>query len=178
MDTRGFYWLRFRLPQRELVQGEIRRPLKFVENSRSRLSVRCRVIRDVRDEALVFEKQSSSRYWPGREINDTREAGTLLQCDECKEERISGYVNENVEIYREDSTLACIDVEDELAEESAISCSDQTQLPLDSRVETLEGIPVRQWLSTFVESINPRLRGIIILNILTFLYGTAPCPVL
>lgn len=188
VDTRSFHRSRFRLPQRKLVQEELHGPAKLVDNSRSsvgRLSVRCRVIRDVRDEALVSifqgEKQAlpTTRYWPSGEINDTREAGMLLPCDDFKEERISGYARENgdrIETYREDSSLACIDGEDKFAEESGISCSDQTPLPLDSRVETLEGIPVRHWLWTFVESMNPRLRGIIILNALTFLYGTTPCP--
>lgn len=184
LDTRSFHRLRFCLPQRKLVQVELRRPAKFVDNSRfsfSGLSVRCRVIRDVRDEALVsiFQGERPSlpttRYWPGGEVSDTREAVTLLPCDDYKEERLNGYANKSgdrIEIYREDSTLVCIDDEDELEEES----SDQTSLPLDSRVEILEGIPVWQWLSTFVGSINPRLRGIIILNALTLLYGTIPYP--
>lgn len=179
VDTRSSHGLRFRLPQRKLVQEELRRPSKLVENSVDRSLVRCRVIRDVRDEALVSifqgEKQSipTTRYWPAGEVNDRREAGTLLTCDDHEEERISGHVIENggrIQTYREDSSIASIDSEDEVAEESALSCSDHH--PLDSRVETLEGIPLRQWLSAFVESINPRLRGIIVLNALTFLYGS------
>jgi drug/metabolite transporter (DMT)-like permease len=85
-------------------------------------------------------------------------AETLLPCDEHKEERISVY---EVETYRED---ACVDFEDE----SAVG---YTQLPMDSKVEILEGIPGMQWTSTFTKSTSPRLRGILIVNGLNFLYG-------
>lgn len=171
-DTRCLRGVRFHLSQRKLLHEEILLPAKLVENSRSRLSVRRPVIRDVRDEALLSifqgEKQSLSgnRYWPGRDTDEMVEAGTLLPCDEHEEERISVYEDENVETYREYSSFACVDFEDETAEES---CSEHTQLPL---VEILEGIPGMQWLSTFVGSISPRLRGIIILNVLCFLYGS------
>ena len=44
---------------------------------------------------------------------------------------------------------------------------------LDSRVEALEGVLGRRWLSVFKESINPRVRGIVILNLLACLFDMA-----
>lgn len=66
-------------------------------------------------------------YWFLGEINDIREVGMLLLCDDFKEEWISGYVRENgdwIEIYREDLFFVCIDGEDKFVEELGIFCSD------------------------------------------------------
>ena len=142
-------------------------------------AIRCRVIRDERDGAFVLnsrrEKQGvqSSQHWLRRDGDDTR-VGTLLSWDEFKEDRY-GIVDGGdpiAESFREDSSYGRLSDDDE-AVDSGVSQSGDAPLPLDSRVETFEGIPVRQWLSTFVKSVDPRLRGIIILNLLTFLYGTA-----
>ncbi|KAG0576746.1 hypothetical protein KC19_5G104600 [Ceratodon purpureus] len=142
-------------------------------------AIRCRVIRDERDGAFVLnsrrEKQGvqSSQHWLRRDGDDTR-VGTLLSWDEFKEDRY-GIVDGGdpiAESFREDSSYGRLSDDDE-AVDSGVSQSGDAPLPLDSRVETFEGIPVRQWLSTFVKSVDPRLRGIIILNLLTFLYGSS-----
>lgn len=137
----------------------------------TRKAIRCRVIGD--KPALA-----SNQHWPRRDSNDTRE-GILLPIDDSFEEERSVSATDGsvhgepiVVSLREDSSCARRRDDCEGEDSGVLSCSDEAPLPLDSRVESFEGIPGRQWLLTFVESVDPRLRGIIILNILAFLYGT------
>ena len=131
--------------------------------SSSRKAIRCRVIRDERNNPFA-----SIARWKKQALPSTQHWPTLLPLDYFKEEPIS-------EVLREDSSRPQLRGDGEV-EDFRVSHCDGAPLPLDSWVEIFEGIPVRQWLSTFVESVDPRLRGIITLNILTFLTGTDNVP--
>jgi hypothetical protein len=137
-----------------------------------RAAIRCCVVRDERENVFVSITEREKEVAPGSGQHwlrsDNREEGRLL----FKEERYSG---------RESSEPVSAPIRKDLSSgrlrgDDEAEDSHDAPVLLDSRVEALEGVPGRRWLSAFVESVDPRVRGIVILNLLACLYGTGGVP--
>lgn len=91
---------------------------------------------------------------------------SLIVEDDCQEEEDEEDSSITFHHYHD---IENQDGEEELGEE-------EPPLALQSRVENYEGIPVKEWFLKFFNSIDPHVRGIILLNMLTFLYGKFSSP--
>lgn len=105
------------------------------------------------------DKESLPLYFPLKT--------SLIVEDDCQEEED-----------KEESSLTFHhhhDIENQDDEEEELG-AEEPPLALQSRVENNEGIPIKDWLLKFFNSMDPRVRGIILLNMLTFLYGKFSSP--
>ncbi|XP_024375946.1 uncharacterized protein [Physcomitrium patens] len=187
VENRCFQIRRFGLGQPKLMLDELQRTGTLCSrrcsgNENLGSSVRCGVNRDVPDKSFAYSTKSDKQSLPTIRICPRREKTSTKECapvsfDNYEDqfyEYHKAYVPEpayEFEDLRVDSSHPGLRNEDEVKQSQA-SCSDQSPSPLDSGIGALEEIVVKQWWMTFIESIDPHRQGIIILNVLTFFYGS------